>query len=67
MNRTIKEATVMRFHDDHHAPFETHLADFIAADIFGRRLETLRGLIPYEGICTAWTSEPERFRFDPIH
>jgi len=67
MNRTIKEATVKRFHYDHHAQLETHLADFIAAYNFGRRLKTLRGLTPYEFVCKCWTSEPERFRGNPIH
>ncbi len=67
MNRTIKDATVKRFHYDDHAKFEVHLADFIAADTFGRRLKTLRGLTPCEYICKIWTSEPERFRLDPIH
>jgi hypothetical protein len=31
MNRTIKDATVKRFHYDDHHQFETHLADFVAA------------------------------------
>jgi len=51
MNRTIKEATVKRFHYDDHRQFEAHLADFVAAYNFGRRLKTLRGLTPYEFIC----------------
>ena len=67
MNRTIKEATVKRFHYDDHRQFETHLADFVAAYNFGRRLKTLKGLTPYEFICKCWTSEPERFTIDPIH
>ena len=67
MNRTIKDATVKRSHYDGHAKFEVHLADFIAAYNFGRRLKTLRILTPYEYICKVWTSEPERFRLDPIH
>jgi hypothetical protein len=67
MNRTIKEATGKRCHDDDHAQFENHLADFVAAYNFGRRLKTLRGLPPYEYICKIWTSELERFRLDPIH
>lgn len=67
MNRTIKEATVKRFHYDNHAQFEQHLADFTAAYNFGRRLKTLRGLTPYEYICKLWTSEPERFRLNSIH
>jgi transposase InsO family protein len=67
MNRTIKEATVQRFHYDHHQQLETHLADFVAAYNFGRRLKTLKGLTPYEFICKIWTIEPDRFRLDPIH
>jgi transposase InsO family protein len=67
MNRTIKEATVKRFHYDDHAQLEKHLADFIDAYNFGRRLKTLKGLTPYEFICKQWTIEPERFIIDPIH
>ncbi|EXE64782.1 integrase catalytic region domain protein, partial [Acinetobacter sp. 1566109] len=44
-----------------------HLADFIAAYNFGRRLKTLRSLTPYEFICKQWTDEPELFKIDPIH
>ncbi len=44
-----------------------HLADFIAAYNFGRRLKTLRGLTPYEFICKQWTNQPNRFKFNPIH
>jgi len=47
MSRTIKEATVKRFHYDDHAQLEAHLQDFINAYNFGRRLKTLRGLTPY--------------------
>ena len=67
MNRTIKEATVKRFHYDDHAQLEAHLQDFINAYNFGRRLKTLRGLTPYEYICKIWTSEPQRFKLNPIH
>ena len=66
MNRTIKDATVKRFHYDSHRQFETHLADFISAYNFGRRLKTLKGLTPYEHICKIWTAEPQRFRLSPI-
>ncbi len=67
MNRTIKEATVKRAHDDNHAAFEAHRTDFITTDTFRRRLKSLRGLTPYEDICNVRTSEPERFRPNPIH
>ena len=33
----------------------------------GRRLKTLRGLTPYEAICKAWSTEPSRFRSNPLH
>ncbi len=67
MNRTIKEATVKRYHYDNHQQFEAHLENFVTAYNFGRRLKTLKGLTPYEYICKIWTAEPERFRLDPIH
>ena len=67
MNRTIKDATVKRFHYDSHDQLRTHLADFIAAYNFARRLKTLNGLTPYEYICKIWTSEPHQFILNPIH
>jgi transposase InsO family protein len=67
MNRTIKAATVQRFHDDSHDQLRTHLADFMAACNFARRLKTLGGLTPYEYICKIRTSEPDRFILNPIH
>ena len=67
MNRTIKEATVKRYHYDSHAQLTAHLQDFIDAYNYGRRLKTLRGLTPYEYICKCWTNEPERFSLNPHH
>lgn len=67
MNRTIKDATVKRFHYDSHDQLRTHLADFLAAYNFARRLKILGGLTPYEYICKIWTSEPDRFILNPIH
>jgi transposase InsO family protein len=67
MNRTIKEATVKRYHYDDHKQLKQHLDDFIKAYNYGRRLKTLKGLTPYEFICKCWTKEPERFNLDPVH
>ena len=76
MNRTIKEATVKRFHYDSHDQLRTHLAYFgcsappfggVAAYDFARRLKTLDGLTPYEHLARLWTSESDRFILDPIH
>jgi hypothetical protein len=67
MNRTLKEATVRRYHYDNHRQLKDHLAAFLDAHNFAKRLKTLRGLTPYEAICNAWKDEPNRFRLDPIH
>ena len=55
MNRTLKEATVRRY----------HLGAFLDAYNFGKRLKTLKGLTPFEAICEVWTKEPDRFKLDP--
>lgn len=67
MNRTLKEATVQRYHYDTHEQLRRHLIDFIAAYNFARRLKTLHGLTPYEHICKIWTNQPDRFVLDPTH
>jgi transposase InsO family protein len=50
MNRTIKEATVKRFHHESHAQLHIHLADFTAACNFTIRLKAISDLTPYEYI-----------------
>ncbi|SNR80138.1 Integrase core domain-containing protein [Puniceibacterium sediminis] len=67
MNRTIKEATVKRYHYDSHDQLRTHLTDFMGANNFARRLKTLSGLTPYEYICKVRTSGPHRFTLNPSH
>lgn len=66
MNRTIKDATVRRFHYESHDQLRQHLADFVSAYNFARRLKTLKGLTPYEFICKAWASNPEPFSINPL-
>ena len=46
MNRTIKDATVTRFHYETHDQLRDHLANFVAAYKFAKRLQILRGLTP---------------------
>jgi transposase InsO family protein len=67
MNRTIKDATVRRYHYESHDQLRQHLSDFVQAYNFARRLKTLKGLTPYEFICKRWTLEPKRFRLNPLH
>ncbi len=65
MNRTIKDATVKRYHYGSHDELRHHLQLFLDAYNYGRRLKTLRGLTPYEFVCKTWTEQPKRFRLDP--
>jgi transposase InsO family protein len=67
MNRTLKEATVKRYHYNTHDQLRSHLQLFVDAYNHAQRLKTLRGLTPYEFIYQAWTKEPNRFRLDPSH
>jgi transposase InsO family protein len=67
MNRTLKEATVKRYYYETHDQLRSHLADFVTAYNFARRLKTLKGLTPYEYICKIWSKEPKRFTLDPTH
>lgn len=67
MNRTLKEATVYRYFYDTHQQLRDHLATFLLAYTFAKRLKTLKGLTPYEYICQQWQQHPERFLFEPSH
>src|SRR6516225_2039358 len=67
MNRTLKEATVRRYHYETHDQLREHLGAFLAAYNFAKRLKTLKGLTPYEFICKRWTEKPDQFRLNPIH
>ena len=67
MNRTIKDATVKRYHYENHDQLREHLRSVMIAYNFAKRLKTLKGLTPYEYICKIWTLEPERFKLDAIH
>jgi len=66
MNRTIKDATVKRYHYGSHEQLKEHLHTFMMAYNFARRLKTLKGLTPYEYVCKIWTKKPERFNVDPF-
>lgn len=66
MNRTIKDATVKRFYYESHDQLRQHLPDFVSAYNFARRLKTLKGLTPYEFVCKAWTSQPDRFTVNAL-
>lgn len=67
MNRTLKEATVKRYHYETHEQLKEHLFNFLNAYNFAKRLKTLKGLTPYEYIIKCWQKEPERFIVKTFH
>jgi len=67
MNRTLKEATVQRYYYDTHEQLRRHLADFLAAYNFAKRLKMLKGLTPHEYVCQIWNTRPLRFKINPTH
>ncbi len=67
MNRTIKDATVKRYHYTSHDHLKAHLHTFLMAYNFAKRLKTLKGLTPYEEILKWWQNQPERFNMKPHH
>ena len=66
-NRTIKEATVKRYHHDDHEQLRRHLDRFVDTCNHARRLKTLKGLTPTQFIWKQWQSNPEFFYEEPCH
>jgi hypothetical protein len=66
VNRTIKEATVKRFYYETHDQLRSHLADFVTAYNFAKRLKTLKDRTTYEYICKLRAKEPDRFTLNPL-
>ena len=67
MNRTVKEATIKRFHYETTEELNAHLQTFLLAYNFAKRLKRLHGLTPYEFICAEWRKNPSIFIRDPTH
>lgn len=67
MNRTIKEATVYRYHYQTTHELNEHLQAFLLAYNQAKRLKTLRGLTPDEFVCMEWQTKPTIFTRDPTH
>lgn len=67
MHRTVKDATVHRFHYESHADLETHILAFVTAYNFAKHLKALRWRTPYQAICDAWRSDRSTFKCNPHH
>jgi hypothetical protein len=67
MNRTLKEATLRRYHYDTHEASRAHLRTFLEAYNFATCLKRLGGFTPFEFVAGKWTSERHRFSENPAH
>ena len=67
MNRTLKEATVRRYHYGTRDELQAHLKTFLDAYTFAKRPKTLKGRTVFAFITEKWTSEPKRSRLHPNH
>jgi transposase InsO family protein len=64
-NRTLKEATVQRYHYQTTAQLNDHLQAFLRAHNHGKRRKRVRGKTPHEFICQQWLLHPTIFTRDP--
>lgn len=67
MNRTLKEATVKRYHYASHSQLREHIQTFVNAYNLAKRLKTLKGLTVFEYVNKCWTEAPKRFIKNPSH
>ena len=65
MNRTLKEATIKRFHYESTVQSNSHLQAFLLAYTFVKRLKRLKGLTPYEFIRAEWQKNSSSFHRSP--
>jgi len=64
---TFKDATVKKYHYGCRDQLRSQLENVPDAHNIARRLKTLSGLTPYAYVCKIWTSEPDRFIFNPTN
>ena len=65
MNRTIKEATVKKYHYETHDKPKEHIQGFIDTYNFANRLKTNKVLTIFDLIDKCWQNEPAVFKYRP--
>ena len=60
--RTIKEATIRRYHSVTHDELRAHLPLFVDAYNYGRRLTAVRDLTPCGALCQSQIKQPKHFK-----
>lgn len=67
MIRTVREATVHRFHDETLAGFAAHRHALMTADNLAKHLKALRWRTPYQAMCDAWRQDRGPVIINPHH
>jgi transposase InsO family protein len=67
MNRTIKDATVKRFHYPGSDALKAHVLTFTTSYNFAKHLKALRWRTPLQPVCDAWTKDSTIFKINPHH
>lgn len=66
-NRTIKEHTIMRYFYEEINQLKEHLAQFVLAYNYAKKLKSLNYMTPYEKLVIIYSQTPEYFKNDPCH
>lgn len=67
MNKTLKAATIKRYHYADLDELQSHLQTFLAVYNNAKQLKTLKGKTPFEFIAAEWQRHPESFYYPPNH
>lgn len=67
MNKTLKAATIKRYHYAGIEQLDAHLQTFLAAYNYAKKLKTLQGRTPFESITDEWHRDPTPFYHQPNH
>ena len=62
MNRTVKQATIRAYHYDDLESLKAHVLSFVTTYNFAKHLKALKWKTPFQSICDAWKSNPQRLR-----
>ena len=58
MNRPVKKAPVLRYHDQTTDELREHFHTFLRTYNHAKRFQKLRGLTPHEFVCAQWQKNP---------
>jgi len=67
MNKTLKAATIKRYHYASLEELQAHLQTFLTVYNYAKKLKTLKGKTPFESMTAEWHRNPASFYCQPNH